>query len=152
MSSEQALVNRYCTTCHSTRMKAGDLVLAGVDVAAVADNPELWEKVVRKLRNGLMPPAGSPRPDEATYQRFLAKLQDDLDAAAARRPNPGRTEIVHRLNRIEYSNAVRDLLARRGRRRRPAAGRRFELRLRQHRRRAEDVAGARSSAIWRPRA
>ena len=111
VSPDQALVNRYCTTCHSPRMKAGDLVLAGVDVAAVADNPELWEKVVRKLRNGLMPPAGSPRPDEATYQRFLAKLQDDLDAAAARRPNPGRTEIVHRLNRIEYSNAVRDLLA-----------------------------------------
>ena len=91
-------------------MKAGDLVLAGVDVAAVADNPELWEKVVRKLRNGLMPPAGSPRPDDATYQRLLSKLQDDLDAAAARRPNPGRAEVVHRLNRIEYSNAVRDLL------------------------------------------
>jgi hypothetical protein len=111
ISSEQALVNRYCAACHSTRMRAGELVLAGVDVGAVADNPELWEKVVRKLRNGLMPPAGSPRPDEPTYQRFLAKLQDDLDAAAARRPNPGRTEIVHRLNRIEYSNAVRDLLA-----------------------------------------
>ena len=91
-------------------MKAGDLVLAGVDVAAVADNPELWEKVVRKLRDGLMPPAGSPRPDEATYQRLLSKLQDDLDAAAARRPDPGRTEVAHRLNRIEYSNAVRDLL------------------------------------------
>jgi hypothetical protein len=110
-SPDQALVNRYCTGCHSTRMKAGNLVLAGVDVAAVADNPELWEKVVRKLRNGLMPPAGSPRPDEATYQRFLTKLQDDLDAAAARRPDPGRAELVHRLNRIEYSNAVRDLLA-----------------------------------------
>ena len=91
-------------------MKAGDLVLAGVDVASVADNPELWEKVVRKLRNGLMPPAGSPRPDDATYQRLLSKLQDDLDAAAARRPDPGRAEVVHRLNRIEYSNAVRDLL------------------------------------------
>ena len=75
LSSEQALVNRYCTTCHSTRMKAGNLVLAGVDVAAVHDNPELWEKVVRKLRNGLMPPAGRPRPDDATYQRFLAKLR-----------------------------------------------------------------------------
>ena len=109
-SSEQALVNRYCTTCHSTRMKAGDLVLAGVDVAAVQDNPELWEKVVRKLRNGLMPPAGSPRPDDATYQRFLAKLQGDLDVAAARKPNPGHTEIVHRLNRIEYRNSIRDLL------------------------------------------
>jgi hypothetical protein len=111
VSPDQALVNRYCTTCHSTRMRAGGLVLSGVDVAAVGDNPELWEKVVRKLRNGLMPPAGSPRPDDATYQRFLAKLQDDLDAAAARQPNPGRSEIVHRLNRIEYSNAVRDLLA-----------------------------------------
>ena len=91
-------------------MKAGNLVLAGVDVTSVADNPELWEKVVRKLRNGLMPPAGSPRPDDATYQRLLSKLQDDLDAAAARRPDPGRAEVVHRLNRIEYSNAVRDLL------------------------------------------
>jgi hypothetical protein len=110
VSSEQALINRYCTTCHSTRMKAGNLVLAGVDVAAAQDNPELWEKVVRKLRNGLMPPAGSPRPDEATYQRFLAKLQGDLDAASARKPNPGHAEIVHRLNRIEYRNAIRDLL------------------------------------------
>src|SRR5687767_5242902 len=110
-SSEQAPVNRNCTTSHSPRMRACNLVLAGVDVAAVANNPELWEKVVRKLRNVLMPPAGSPRPDDATYQRFLAKLQDELDAAAARRPNPGRTEIVHRLNRIEYSNAVRDLLS-----------------------------------------
>ncbi len=89
ISPEQALVNRYCTSCHSTGMRAGGLVLAGVDVAAVADIAELWEKVVRKLRNGLMPPAGSPRPDEATYQRFLAKLQDDLDAAAARRPESG---------------------------------------------------------------
>ena len=111
IAADQALVNRYCTTCHGTRMRAGDLVLAGVDVGSVETNPELWEKVVRKLRNGLMPPAGSPRPDEATYQKFLARLQDDLDAAAAKRPNPGRTEIVHRLNRIEYSNAVRDLLA-----------------------------------------
>jgi hypothetical protein len=110
VAPDQALVNRYCTGCHSTRMKAGNLVLAGVDVASVADNPELWEKVVRKLRNGLMPPAGSPRPDDATYQRLLSKLQDDLDAAAARRPDPGRAEVVHRLNRIEYSNAVRDLL------------------------------------------
>ena len=110
VSPDQALVNRYCTTCHGTRMKAGNLVLAGVDVAAVQDSPELWEKVVRKLRNGLMPPAGSPRPDEATYQRFLTKLQSDLDAAAARKPNPGHAEIVHRLNRIEYRNAIRDLL------------------------------------------
>jgi hypothetical protein len=111
VAPDQAIVNRYCTTCHSTRMKAGNLVLAGLDVTAVDSDPELWEKVVRKLRNGLMPPAGSPRPDEATYQRFLTTLQDKLDAHAARQPNPGRTEIAHRLNRIEYRNAVRDLLA-----------------------------------------
>jgi hypothetical protein len=111
VSADQALVNRYCTSCHSTRTRAGNLVLAGVDVAAAGSNPELWEKVVRKMRNGLMPPAGNPRPDEATYQQFLTGLQRDLDAAAAARPNPGRTEIVHRLNRLEYRNAVRDLLA-----------------------------------------
>jgi mono/diheme cytochrome c family protein len=111
VSADQALVNRYCAGCHSTRTRAGNLVLAGVDVAAAGSNPELWEKVVRKMRNGLMPPAGNPRPDEATYQQFLARLQHDLDTAAAARPNPGRTEIVHRLNRLEYRNAVRDLLA-----------------------------------------
>jgi mono/diheme cytochrome c family protein len=111
VSADQALVNRYCAGCHSTRTRAGNLVLAGVDVAAAGSHPEVWEKVVRKMRNGLMPPAGNPRPDEATYQQFLTKLQRDLDAAAAARPNPGRTEIVHRLNRLEYRNAVRDLLA-----------------------------------------
>ena len=110
-SPDQALVNRYCAGCHSARTRAGNLVLAGVDVASAGSNPELWEKVVRKMRNGLMPPAGNPRPDEATYQQFLTRLQNDLDAAAAARPNPGRTEIVHRLNRLEYRNAVRDLLA-----------------------------------------
>ena len=122
--------------------KAGNLVLDGVDVAAVQDNPELWEKVVRKLRGGLMPPAGSPRPDEATYQRFLATLQERLDARGRAQPNPGRTEIVHRLNRLEYRERHPRSARRRDRRRRPAARRRFELRLRQHRRRAEDVAGA----------
>src|SRR5688500_18732399 len=66
VSPDQALVNRYCAGCHSTRTRAGNLVLAGVDVAAAGSNPELWEKVVRKMRNGLMPPAGNPRPDEAT--------------------------------------------------------------------------------------
>jgi hypothetical protein len=86
-------------------------VLDDVDVAAAGAHPELWEKVVRKLRNGLMPPAGNPRPDEAAYQAFRTRLEDRLDAAAARRPNPGQAEIVHRLNRLEYKNVVRDLLA-----------------------------------------
>jgi hypothetical protein len=111
VSPDQALVNRYCTTCHSTQTRAGGLVLADLDVAAAGTNPEPWEKVVRKLRNGLMPPAGNPRPDDAAYQAFRTRLQDRLDAAAARQPNPGQTEIIHRLNRLEYRNAVRDLLA-----------------------------------------
>jgi mono/diheme cytochrome c family protein len=108
---ERALLNRYCVGCHNPRTKSGNLVLDGLDVGRVGDEPETWEKVVRKLRGGLMPPAGRPRPDEATYKGFLASLQTQLDAAAAAHPNPGRTEIVHRLNRIEYANAVRDLLA-----------------------------------------
>ncbi len=108
---ERALINRYCVGCHNPRTKSGNLVLDGLDVGRVGDEPETWEKVVRKLRGGLMPPAGRPRPDEVTYKGFLATLQTQLDAAAAAHPNPGRTEIVHRLNRIEYANAVRDLLA-----------------------------------------
>jgi hypothetical protein len=108
---ERALLNRYCVGCHNSRMKSGNLVLEGLDVDRVGDEPETWERVVRKLRGGLMPPAGRPRPDEAASRAFLSTLQTRLDAAWAARPNPGRTEIVHRLNRIEYANAVRDLLA-----------------------------------------
>src|SRR5207253_976559 len=81
-----------------------------LDTARVGDHADTWEKVVRKLRGGLMPPAGAARPDEATYHRFLSSLQTALDAVAAADPNPGRTETVHRLNRIEYVNAVRDPL------------------------------------------
>ena len=86
-------------------------MLDTLDVTRVADDAEAWEKVVRKLRGGLMPPARQPRPDEATYAKLLSTLQERLDAAAAARANPGRTETVHRLNRLEYENAVRDLLA-----------------------------------------
>jgi hypothetical protein len=111
VSPDQDLVNRYCTNCHNTRLRTGGLVLDDVDVAAAGAHPELWEKVVRKLRNGLMPPAGNPRPDQAAYQAFRTRLEDRLDAAAARRPNPGQAEIIHRLNRLEYQNVVRDLLA-----------------------------------------
>ena len=86
-------------------------MLQGLDVSRVGDAPETWEKVVRKLRGGLMPPAGAARPDQATHDGFLSSLQAALDAAAAANPNPGRTETAHRLNRVEYVNAVRDLLA-----------------------------------------
>jgi hypothetical protein len=107
---DRAVVDKYCVGCHNARSKAGNLALQGLDTARVGENAETWEKVVRKLRNGLMPPTGAARPDEATYHALLATLQTALDAAAAADPNPGRTETVHRLNRIEYVNSVRDLL------------------------------------------
>jgi mono/diheme cytochrome c family protein len=111
VSPERALLNRYCVGCHNPRLKSGNLVLDAIDVSKVADDPDTWEKVVRKLRGGLMPPAGRPRPDEATYKGLLTTIQSRLDTAALQHPDPGRTEIVHRLNRLEYANAVRDLLA-----------------------------------------
>jgi hypothetical protein len=110
-SAEQALINRYCLSCHSARLKTGNFVLEGLDVTRVADHAESWEKVVRKLRGGLMPPAGMPRPDNASYDTLRTAIESELDQAAQARRDPGPQEIAHRLNRIEYANAVRDLLA-----------------------------------------
>jgi hypothetical protein len=108
---ERTLIDRYCLGCHNPRTRSGNLVLQGRDISQAGDDPETWEKVVRKLRGGLMPPPGNPRPDQASYNGLLSTVQRVLDTAAAAHPNPGRTEPVHRLNRIEYVNAVRDLLA-----------------------------------------
>ena len=110
-SAERALVDRYCVACHNERMRVADLTLDTADVDDVGAHPEIWERVVRKLRAGAMPPAPRPRPDAATYEAFTAWLETELDAAAARRPDPGRTDTFHRLNRSEYHNVVRDLLA-----------------------------------------
>lgn len=110
-SSEPALITRYCLGCHNARTKSGGFVLEGLDPTRAADHAEAWEKVVRKLRGGLMPPAGRPRPDEATYTHLRTAIETRLDRAAQAKPNPGRTEIAHRLNRLEYANAIRDLLA-----------------------------------------
>ena len=107
----QALVDRYCVTCHNDRLETGGFSFETLDVAEVAAHPEAWEKVVRKLRAGAMPPRPRPRPDQETYDGFRAWLEGELDAAAAARLNPGRTETFHRLSRTEYRNAVRDLLA-----------------------------------------
>jgi hypothetical protein len=85
-------------------------VLAGLDVARPASDAATWEKVVRKLRGRMMPPAGLPRPDEATYNGLVSNLESSLDAAAAARPNPGRTDTFRRLSRVEYQNAIRDIL------------------------------------------
>ena len=107
----QVLVERYCVTCHNDRLETGGFSFEALDVADVAAHPEAWEKVVRKLRAGAMPPRPRPRPDQETYDGFRAWLEGELDAAAAAGLNPGRTETFHRLSRTEYRNAVRDLFA-----------------------------------------
>jgi hypothetical protein len=104
-----AVVQRYCQTCHNARLKTGGLALDGLDVDHPEHDPQSWEKVVRKLRTGMMPPAGAPRPDRATLDRLAASVETSLDRAAAASPNPG-APVLHRLNRAEYANAVRDLL------------------------------------------
>jgi mono/diheme cytochrome c family protein len=110
-ASRKALLDRYCGTCHNDRLKTGGLSLQNIDVAHVAAGGETWEKVVRKLRTGAMPPAGRPRPDKNGYASLLSWLEGELDRDAQAHPNPGRTESLHRLNRAEYQNAIRDLLA-----------------------------------------
>ena len=106
--ARSALLKRYCVTCHNG-VTAGGLVLDQVDVERAGRDPQTWEKVVRKLRTGMMPPSGAPRPERATLDRFASGVEDALDRAAAASPNPG-APVLHRLNRTEYANAVRDLL------------------------------------------
>jgi len=103
------MVQQYCLGCHNAKLKTAGLVLDVTDLDRASGHPDLWEKVVRKLRTGEMPPAGMPRPDKATYARATSELETVLDAAAAAKPNPGRVP-VHRLNRAEYAAAIRDLL------------------------------------------
>ena len=107
---QRALLDRYCVTCHNERLRTGGLALDTLDLSRVGDARAIWERVVLKLRGGMMPPAGRPRPDRQTYDRFRAWLEAELDRAAATRIEPGRVP-AHRLNRAEYANAVRDLLA-----------------------------------------
>jgi hypothetical protein len=106
---EQQLVTKYCVTCHNERAKTGGLSLEKLDVDHPASNAETWEKVIRKLRAGLMPPSGAARPDRSTLESFRATLESSIDTAAALHKNPGVTAL-HRLNRNEYANAVRDLI------------------------------------------
>jgi cytochrome c553 len=109
-----ATVRQYCGTCHSARAAstatAGGVVLDAPDLSRVAEHPELWENVIRRLRTGSMPPAGMPRPDAASAAALITHLERSLDAAAAAQPNPGR-HALHRLNRSEYANVIRDLLS-----------------------------------------
>ncbi len=110
--AERALVDKYCVTCHNARLKTAGLVLAtdAVDLSRVAERADIWEKVIRKLHGRMMPPQGMPRPDEATIDAFASSLENAIDRAAAAKPTPGRSPL-HRLNRSEYANAVRDVLA-----------------------------------------
>ena len=112
-ASRQAVLDQYCVICHNERNKAnaGNVALDRLGVDDVAADAEIWERVTRKLRGRLMPPPGRPRPDETTYRQFLDSLEASLDQAAAQNPNPGRKDTFHRLNRTEYQNVIRDLVA-----------------------------------------
>ena len=107
---DASLVQKYCITCHSARAKAGGLSLDGMNPSDAGAHAEIWEKVARKLRGGMMPPQGMPRPDDATLDGFTSSLEAALEAQAQQQPDPG-FKAVHRLNRTEYGNAVRDLLS-----------------------------------------
>jgi hypothetical protein len=108
-SPQRTILNRYCVTCHNERLKTAQLTLDKMDVENVPAGAPIWEKVINKLRTGAMPPASAPRPDKATYDSLATYLETALDRWAASMPNPGRPG-VHRLNRTEYGNAIRDLL------------------------------------------
>jgi mono/diheme cytochrome c family protein len=111
-SEHRALLDRYCVTCHNQRLATAQLSLDTLDVEHISgESAATWEKVVRKLRARQMPPAGRPRPDAAATEAIVTYLEEQLDGLAAATPNPGRRPAFHRLNRAEYTNAIRDLLA-----------------------------------------
>src|SRR6266849_1735772 len=110
-SSPRRLLDRYCVTCHNERLKTADLRLDRIDVANPGAEADVWEKVVRKVHTGTMPPPNMPQLSPDDRRALLTWLETSLDAASAAKPNPGRTDTLRRLNRTEYQNAVRDLLA-----------------------------------------
>ncbi len=108
-ASQQALVDQYCIMCHSEGLKTAGVVLEGAHIDRVGENTALWEKVLRKFGTGQMPPPGMPRPDADTAAKFTSWLETQLNANAVAHPNPG-APAIHRLNRLEYGNTIRDLL------------------------------------------
>ena len=110
VSAHRTFVNDYCVSCHSQKAKTADVVLEGLDFNRIGANAEVWERVLRKVRTAQMPPAKAPQPEAAESKAFVAWLETSLDRASRLSPNPGRPA-PHRLNRAEYSNAIRDLLA-----------------------------------------
>jgi mono/diheme cytochrome c family protein len=109
-AADRAVLDKYCVTCHNQRLKTAGLMLDTLDLGRAGDHADAWEKVAQKLRTREMPPPRAPRPDDATYAALAGSVEAALDRAAANHPNPGRVP-VHRLNRAEYANAIRDLLA-----------------------------------------
>ena len=107
---DRALLDRYCVSCHNEKLKTGGLTLEKLDLGGVPENAQIWEKVVRKVNAGMMPPTAAPQPAPAVLKSFVRSLESDLDRAAVAKPNPGRA-MVRRLNRTEYKNTIRDLLA-----------------------------------------
>jgi mono/diheme cytochrome c family protein len=105
------LVNQYCVSCHNQKLKTANIILDAADAEQVYNSAETWEKVIVKLRSRSMPPPGIRRPDNATYDAVAGWLESELDRAAVAHVNPGRSAGLHRLNRAEYANAVRDLIA-----------------------------------------
>lgn len=110
-ASEKALLDRYCVTCHNQQLGTAGLMLDRQDIGNVSHAPEIWEKVIKKVSAGQMPPQGMPRPEPALLNSLVTYLVSELDELAKIEPNPGRRSAVHRLNRAEYANAVRDLLS-----------------------------------------
>ena len=108
--SPSALFNQYCVVCHDDQKRTAGVTLQGLDLNSIGDHAQLLERVLRKVATGQMPPAGMPRPNAARMAEFSKWLETSLDAEAAAHPNPGRPAI-HRLNRAEYSNAIRDIFA-----------------------------------------
>ena len=111
VAESSAVLSQYCLACHGADTKTAGLDLETLLSTDPSDHPEMWEAVIRKLRGRQMPPVGLPRPDEATYDAMVNALADSLDRDAEANPNPGRTATFRRLNRSEYANAIRDLLA-----------------------------------------
>ena len=110
-ADSRQLLDRYCVTCHNDRLETAGLSLQEIDTLHVAEGAATWEKVIQKLRTGTMPPSNRPQPPAGARRAALDWLETSLDAASEANPNPGRTETLRRLNRTEYRNAIRDLLA-----------------------------------------
>src|SRR5215472_16229993 len=109
VAAQQGLVSRYCAGCHNEKLKSGGFSWTTIDLAHPTQNSERAEQVIRFLRAGMMPPPGIPRPDPGTIKNFAASIENAIDKASAADPNPG-APALHRLNRVEYHNSVRDLL------------------------------------------